>query len=126
MKLYQLMQAYDFGEVFPVVNEMFPNAHLHRDVFEKAFRMLQTMKPTFSKKAIRYQVIDASDKGETFFGAPDACFQTTWDAVLGKEVKKERGVELNDLEMVANSFLNIVLQGKHPLSFDADFRKLMR
>lgn len=126
MKLYQLMQACDFGEVFPVVNEMFPNAHLHRDVFEKAYQILQTMKPTFSKKSIRYQLMDASDRDEMFYGAEDSCFQTTWDVVLGKEVKKERGVELNDLEMVANSFLNIVLQGKHPQNFDADFRKLMR
>lgn len=40
MKLYQLLQSFEFEEIFPTVNVMFPNAQLHRDIFEKAFDML--------------------------------------------------------------------------------------
>ena len=39
MKLYQLLQSFEFEEIFPTVNVMFPNAQLHRDIFEKAFDM---------------------------------------------------------------------------------------
>lgn len=35
MKLYQLLQSFEFEELFPAVNEMYPNAYLHRDIFEK-------------------------------------------------------------------------------------------
>ena len=40
MKLYQLFQSFEFEEIFPTLNAMFPNAQVHRDVFEKAFNML--------------------------------------------------------------------------------------
>ena len=33
MKLYQLLQSFEFEEIFPTVNVMFPNAQLHRDIF---------------------------------------------------------------------------------------------
>ncbi len=38
MKLYQLLQSFEFEEIFPTVNVMFPNAQLHRDIFEKSIR----------------------------------------------------------------------------------------
>lgn len=54
MKLYQLLQSFDFEELFPTVSTMFPNANLHRDVFQKAFDMLCSIQPVMSKKTIRY------------------------------------------------------------------------
>ncbi|MDD5861529.1 MAG: hypothetical protein PUD15_03080 [Prevotella sp.] len=126
MKFYQLLQAYDFEEIFPEVNNMFPNAHLHEDVFRKAFEILQGLKPTLSKKDIRFQFIDNPSTDETFVGVPDTCFQTSWDVILGKELRKEKGVDLNDTQIVANCFLNTVLQSKHPQSFEKFYRKLMK
>lgn len=34
MKLYQLLQSFEFEEIFPTVNVMFPNAQLHRDILK--------------------------------------------------------------------------------------------
>lgn len=56
MKLYQLLQSFEFEELFPAVNEMYPNAYLHRDIFEKAFNMLCNIQPVVSKKTIRYEL----------------------------------------------------------------------
>ena len=50
MKLYQLFQSFEFEEIFPTLNAMFPNAQVHRDVFEKAFNMLCDIQPISSKK----------------------------------------------------------------------------
>ena len=50
MKLYQLLQSFEFEELFPAVNEMYPNAYLHRDIFEKAFNMLCNIQPVVSRK----------------------------------------------------------------------------
>ena len=58
MKLYQLLQSYEFEEIFPTVNVMFPNAQLHRDVFEKAFNMLCDIQPISSKKVIRFELME--------------------------------------------------------------------
>jgi hypothetical protein len=92
MKLYQLIQAFEFDEVFPEVNNMFPNANLHRDVYEKAFSMLQELKPTLSKKTIRYELMDDPNTNGMYVGADDNSFYTTWDVIIGKEIKKGKGV----------------------------------
>jgi hypothetical protein len=126
MKLYQLLQSFEFNELFPTVNEMFPNAHLHRDVFEKAFEMLKNIKPTPSKKAIRYELMDDPNSNDMFAGADDNCFKTSWDVILGKEIKKGKGIDLNDTEIAANCLLNTLLIGHHPTSFEKDYQKLMK
>lgn len=126
MKLYQLLQAFDFEELFPTVNEMFPNAHLHRDVFEKAFDMLCKIQPIMSKKVIRYELIDDPNSSDTFVGADDNSFNTTWDVCLGKEIKKGKGADLNDVELAANCLLNVLFIGRHPQSFDKDYKKLLK
>lgn len=127
MKLYQFLQAFDFEEVFPAVNEMFPNANLHRDVFEKAFNMLCSIEPIYSKKSIRYELIPSSNNAnDMIVGADDSSFNTTWDVLLGKDIKKGKGVGLNDTEIAANCLLNILFLGKHPQSFDKDFKKLLK
>lgn len=126
MKLYQLLQAFDFGELFPEICKMYPNAKLHADTFEHAFNLLCNMRPVNGKKTIRYQVMNDPDSGEIFYGADDSNFATTWEACLGKEVKRESGVDLNDTEMVANCLLNLLFIAKHPQAFDIEYRKLMR
>ena len=57
MKLYQLLQSFEFEEIFPTVNVMFPNAQLHRDIFEKAFDMLCNIQPITSKKVIKFELM---------------------------------------------------------------------
>ena len=126
MKLYQLLQAFGFEEIFPTVNEMFPNAGLHRDVFEKAFDMLCSIQPISSKKTIRFELMDDPNSNDMIVGADDNCFNTTWDVCLGKEIKKGKGADLNDVEMAANCLLNVLFIGRHPQSFDKEYRKLTR
>lgn len=126
MKLYQLLQAFDFEEIFPTVNEMFPNAGLHRDVFEKAFQLLCSIHPIASKKAIRFELRDDPDSNDMIVGADDSCFDTTWDVCLGKEIKKGKGADLNDVEIAANCLLNVLFIGRHPQIFDKEYRKLTR
>lgn len=126
MKLYQLLQAFDFEELFPTVNEMFPNAHLHRDVFEKAFNMLCSIQPVMSKKTIRYELKEDPSSNDMIVGADDNCFNATWDACLGKEIKKGKGADLNDVELAANCLLNILFISRHPLSFEKDYKKLFK
>lgn len=127
MKLYQFLQSFDFEEIFPAVNEMFPNAHLHRDVFEKAFNMLCSIEPIYSKKMIRYELMPSpTSSKDMIMGADDASFNATWDVLLGKEIKKGSGVDLTDTEIAANCLLNILFLGKHPANFDKDYKKLLK
>ena len=126
MKLYQLLQSFEFEELFPAVNEMFPNAHLHRDVFEKAFDMLCNIQPIMSKKAIRYELMEDPNSNDMIVGADDNCFNTTWDVCLGKEIKKAKGADLSDVELAANSLLNILFIGRHPQGFNKEYKKLLR
>lgn len=126
MKLYQLMQSFEFEELFPAINEMFPNARLHRDVFEKAFDMLCSIEPVTSKKVIRYELKEDPNSSDMIVGADDSCFNTTWDACLGKEIKKGKGVDLNDEELAANCLLNVLFIGHHPLNFEKEYKKLFK
>lgn len=103
MKLYQLLQSFEFEEIFPTVNVMFPNAQLHRDIFEKAFDMLCNIQPITSKKVIKFELMEDPNSNDMFVGANDSCFQSTWDVCLGKEIKKGKGADLNDVELAANS-----------------------
>ena len=66
MKLYQLFQSFEFEEIFPTLNAMFPNAQVHRDVFEKAFNMLCDIQPISSKKVIRFELIEDPNSSDMF------------------------------------------------------------
>jgi len=61
-----------------------------------------------------------------YFGADDSNFNTTWDVCLGKDIKKAPGVDLNDTEIAANCLLNLLFIGKHPKSFEAEYKKLFK
>ena len=121
MKLIEYLQAYDFDEIYPQIGLMYPKARHLRDQFRHAYEILLAQKPVTSKKQIRYQLMIDPDTNEAFFGADDNCFKAIWEVLLGKEVRKEPKVDLTPEEMVANMLLNVVLFGRHPHSFDADF-----
>ena len=116
----------EFEEIFPTVNVMFPNAQLHRDIFEKAFDMLCNIQPITSKKVIKFELMEDPNSNDMFVGANDSCFQSTWDVCLGKEIKKGKGADLNDVELAANCLLNVLFIGRHPQGFDKDYKKLLK
>ena len=126
MKLIEYLQAYDFDEIYPQIGLMYPKARHQREQFQHAYEILLGLKPVTSKKQIRYQLMIDPDTNEAFFGADDNCFKATWEVLLGKEVRKEPKVDLTPEEMVANMLLNVVLFGRHPRSFDADFNVITK
>lgn len=126
MKVSQLLQSFDFNEIFPEVNKMFPNARLYRDVYANAFAALCKAKSTASKKTVKYKIMSDPDTNETFYGADDNDFKGPWDVILGKEIKKDGGVDLNDTEIAANCLINLLLISRHPIGFDAEYKKLMK
>ena len=126
MKLIEYLQAYDFDEIYPQIGLMYPKARHQREQFQHADDILRGLKPVTSKKQIRYQLMIDPDTNEAFFGADDNCFKATWEVLLGKEVRKEPKVDLTPEEMVANMLLNVVLFGRHPRSFDADFNVITK
>lgn len=126
MKVYQLLQSFDFNEIFPEVNKMFPNARLYREVYANAFKALCEAKSTASKKTVKYKILTDPDTNEMFYGADDNDFNGPWDVILGKEIKKDGSVDLNDTEMAANCLINLIMISRHPQSFDEEYRKLMK
>lgn len=126
MTLQQYFQAYDFDEVFPYVGLMFQPARHQKEAFRHAYELLRTLKPVASKKQIRYELMQDPDSKEMFCGADDSCFNSPWDVLLGKTVKKEQGADLTDDEVVANCLLNVVLIGRAPRDFEADRQRILR
>lgn len=124
MRLYELLQAYDFDEIMPVVVDMFPGTGKFKPQLRQAWDMLLDMKPVPSKKTISYRIMDGSRPNEHYVGAEDAAFYDTWEVIIGKDLKRERGVDLNDAELVANCLVNICLLGRHPRSFDQAYKIL--
>ena len=126
MKLKLLLEAFDFDDFFPEVCAMYPNARRHRREFMRAFNMLYAMQPLPSKKTIRYQRLTDPDSGDIYFGAPDSCFNATWEVLLGKEVTKDKAVDLDDTSLVANCLINIIFLGRHPQEYEDSYKKLTR
>ena len=77
MKLYDLLGAYDFDEIMPVIVDMFPGTGKFRHQLKNAYRLLMGMRPVPSKKSIRFRVIHIPDSNESYMGAVDADFATT-------------------------------------------------
>lgn len=91
MKLYQLLQSFEFEEIFPTVNVMFPNAQLHRDILKSIRYALQY--PTYHiQKVIKFELMEDPNSNDMFVGANDSYFQSTWDVCLGKEIKKAKAL----------------------------------
>lgn len=121
MRLYELLQAYDFDEIMPVIVDMFPGTGKYRGQLREAWDTLLGMRPVPSKKEIKYKFIKGANDDEQYVGADDRDFDTTWEAIIGKNVSREKGVDLNDAEMLANCLVNICLIGKHPRSFENSY-----
>lgn len=126
MKLHQLFQAYEFEEIMPVINEMFPGTNQFRPQLQQAYDILVQMKPVASQKSILYKLIEDKTSNETYVGADDSNFRTTWEAALGKSVSRAKGVTLSDAELAANCLVNLCLQGKYPAVFDAAHKALLK
>lgn len=124
MRLYELLQAYDFDEIMPVIVDMFPGTGKYRGQLREAWDTLLGMRPVPSKKEIKYKFIKGANDDEQYVGADDRDFDTTWEVIIGKNVSREKGVDLNDAEMLANCLVNICLIGKHPRCFENSYRIL--
>lgn len=124
MRLYDLLQAYDFDEIMPVVVDMFPGTGKFRPQLKEAWDTLLSMTPVPSKKAITYKIMKGTRDDENYIGAEDRDFDAPWNVLIGKDLKRSRGVDLNDAEMIANALVNICLIGRYPKSFEKSFRIL--
>ena len=111
MRLYELLQAYEFDEIMPVIVDMFPGTGKFRGQLHEAWDTLLRMRPITSKKEIKYKFMKGAKEDEQYIGADDHDFDT-------------KGVDLNDAEMLANCLVNICLIGKHPRSFENSYRIL--
>lgn len=126
MKFYELLETYDFDDIMTVVVDMFPGTGKFRKPLQHAYNILTGMRPVASKKRITYRLIHEADSDNSYFGAHDSDFNTTWDVCLGKEVSRDKGVALTDIEMAANCLINVCLQARHPKEFDADYQVLTK
>ena len=106
MKVKELLQTFEFDDLFPTIAIMYPNAKRHKREFKEAFDLLTTMRD--------------------YFGAKDSNFNTSWDVLLGKEVKRDQYVDLTDEEMAANIIINAIFISKCPKSFEENQRALKR
>ena len=126
MKVKELLQTFDFDDLFPTIAIMYPNAKRHKREFKEAFDILTTMKATSSNKTVRYMMIEDPLTKDNFFGAQDSNFNTSWDVLVGKEVKRDKFVDLTDEEMAANIIINAIFLSKCPKTFEESQRTLKR
>ena len=126
MRLYEHLQAYEFDEIMPVIADMFPGTGKYHDALRKAYDILLYMNPAPTEKDIKYKILSSADGNEHYFGAEDRDFDTTWEACLGKNLTKEKGVDLSDIEMIANALVNICLIARHPHTFDKAYAELTK
>jgi hypothetical protein len=125
MKLHQLIQAYEFDELMPVINDMFPGTSKYREPLKEAYDIMCSMKPVSSAKSIRYKLIKGKGE-EQYMGAEDSNFNGPWEVTLGKDISREKGVDLNDIEILANCLVNMCFIGKYPQKFEQAHQELLR
>jgi hypothetical protein len=126
MTIKDLIQAYDFDEVMSVVKDMFPGTEKFRKPLQKAYEILEHLPSVSSKKKIVYQLIEDPESGESFMGAQDDCFRSTWDVLLGKTIIREKDIDLTDIEILANSLVNLCFLGKYPKEFEEAHQQLVK
>lgn len=126
MTLYHLIQAYNFDEVMPVIVDMFPGTSKYEEPLKEAYKILMSMRPVESKKIINYKIMDVPGTSQHYVGAEDRDFDASWEVLLGKNVSRGRGVDLSDIEILANCLVNICFIGRHPRAFDAAYNQLTR
>ncbi len=126
MTLYELLQAYEFEEIMPVIVDMFPGTSKYEKPLREAYNLLLQMRPAPSKKSIRYKILKSENGNEQYMGAEDRDFDTTWEACLGKQLQREKGVDLTDAELLANCLVNICFIARHPRAFEDAYQQLRR
>jgi len=110
----------------PVINDMFPGTKKFSPQLRKAYDMMLEMRPVHSKKIIKYTLRRDAESGDTYMGADDRDFDSPWEVCLGKNVSRDKGVDLSDVEVAANCLVNLCLQGRYPKSFEADHEALLK
>ena len=125
MKLHQLLQAYEFDELMPVINEMFPGTAKYRAPLKVAYDIMVGMRPVSSSKSIRYKLIKGKGE-EQYMGAEDANFRGNWEVIIGKDISREKGVDLNDIELLANCIVNMCFISNYPKRFEQAHQALLQ
>lgn len=125
MKLYQLIQAYSFDELMPVINEMFPGTAKYREPLKEAYTILESLRPVNSSKSIRYKIMKGSGD-EQYMGAEDSNFRGNWEVIIGKDVSREKGVDLSDIELLANCIVNMCFISNYPKRFEQAHQALLQ
>lgn len=74
MRLYDLLQAYEFDEIMPVIVDMFPGTGKFREQLREAWDLLLSMKPVPTKKGIKYKLMPGDRADEQYVGAEDRDF----------------------------------------------------
>lgn len=126
MKLKELLQGYDFDEIFPSITMMYPNAKRHKKEFRNAYDIMLQTKAVPNKSCIRYKVIEDEASNASYFGAEDKDFKTSWEMLLGMDVRKDGKVDLTQEEVLANCLINAIFISTHPQEFDTDYNTLVR
>ena len=75
--LYDLLQAYEFDEIMPIITNMFPGTDKYEKPLREAWNLLLSMNPVLSKKNIRYKLMKGSRAEESYMGAEDKDFDAT-------------------------------------------------
>lgn len=120
-----MLMAYEFDELMPVINDMFPGTIKYRDQLKTAYDILIDMNAVESKKSIRYKIMKGEHAEEQYMGAEDECFNCNWEVALGKDVTREHGVDLDDAQLCANCLVNLCFLGKCPKDFEPARRLLL-
>jgi len=118
MKLKDLLQAYNFDELMPIIADMFPGTGKYRYPLKVAYNLLMDTSIAPSKKKIRYKVMHNEKYSYSTIGAEDRDFEGTWSFCLGKDVIREPGVDLSDIELAANCLINLCFISQYPKVFE--------
>lgn len=118
MKLKDLLQAYNFDELMPIIADMFPGTGKYRHPLKVAYNLLMDTSMAPSKKKIRYKVMHNEKSSYSTIGAEDRDFEGTWSFCLGKDVIREPGVDLSDIELAANCLINLCFISQYPKVFE--------
>ena len=117
MQLIDLLKSFTIDEILSAIDEMFPETEQYQPIFREAYQLMITLPLVASKKYIRYRVLTDEENEIEYFGAEDSCFNTTWEVCLAKELVVDDEVELTEVEIAANSLVNMCLIGRCPRQF---------
>ena len=70
MKLYELIQSYNFDEIMPEILRMFPGTAKYREPLKQAYDILLEMRPVPSKKSVRYRFFNMDNSDESYMVSP--------------------------------------------------------